>query len=60
MLVGLLGPVRNGVLALADGSRSYEVPLEDVKAARLVFELKPASKPGKGPGGAGKKKSKKA
>lgn len=59
VLVGTLGEVRNGVLALADGSRSYEVPLEDIKAARLVFELKPAAKPGKG-SAPGKKSKKKA
>jgi ribosome maturation factor RimP len=55
VLVGTLGPVEKGVLALADGGRTYEVPLEDVQSARLVFEFGgPASKPK--PGGPKKKR----
>jgi ribosome maturation factor RimP len=46
VLVGLLGDVKDGVVALVDGEKTYEVPLADVLAARLVFEFGPASKPG--------------
>lgn len=58
VLVGKLGAVdgdRN--LTVEDGGRSYEVPLDDVVAARLVFEFGPASKPGPH---AGKKKKRKS
>jgi ribosome maturation factor RimP len=57
VLVGVLGAVQDGVVALQDGSRTYDVPISDVVAARLVFEFGPASKPGK-PGGPKKKKGK--
>jgi ribosome maturation factor RimP len=46
VLVGRLGQVREGVLSIEDGGRSYDVPLDDVVSARLVFEFGPASKPG--------------
>jgi ribosome maturation factor RimP len=58
VLVGILGVVKDGVVALQDGSRSYEVPISDVVAARLVFEFGPASKPGKPGGRQVKKKGK--
>jgi ribosome maturation factor RimP len=55
VLVGTLGPVRNGAVELADSGRTYEVPLQDVQSARLVFEFGgPASKPK--PGGPKKKR----
>ena len=44
-------------MTLDDGGRSYQVPLDDVVAARLVFEFGPASKPG---GGSGTKKKRKS
>lgn len=47
VLVGVLGPVNDGVVDLADGSRTFQFPLDDVLAARLVFEFGPAEKPGK-------------
>ena len=52
VLVGILGPVKDGSLDLVDGGRSYAISLEDVLAARLVFEFGPPSRPG----GARKKK----
>jgi ribosome maturation factor RimP len=45
VLVGTLGPVNDGKLAVTDGGRTFEVPLEDVTSARLVFEFGPASRP---------------
>lgn len=56
VLVGVLGPVKDGVLELDDGVRRYPIPLEDVVTARLVFEFGPASKPSHG----GKKKKRKS
>lgn len=59
VLVGRLGAVESGVVTVEDGTRSYPVPIEDVVAARLVFEFgPPASKPGQSPGSNGKKKKK--
>lgn len=49
VLVGLLGPVEDGTLAVSDGSKTWNVPLEDVVSAHLVFELAPTPK--KGPRG---------
>ncbi len=46
VLVGTLGAVKDGTLALVDGGRTYDVPLDDIQSARLVFEFGPASKPG--------------
>lgn len=57
VLVGTLGDVKNGTLTLVDGSSPYEVPLDDVLAARLVFEFGPASRP---PSSGGKKKKRKS
>jgi ribosome maturation factor RimP len=56
VLVGRLGPVEGGVIALDDGAKRYSIPLDDVAAARLVFEFGPASKPA--PQGGRKKKRK--
>ena len=57
VLVGKLGTVRDGVIDVIDGGRSYDVPLEDVLSARLVFEFGPASRP---PSSGGKKKKRKS
>jgi ribosome maturation factor RimP len=61
VLIGTLGAVdgeRN--MTVEDGGRSYQVPLDDVVAARLVFEFGPASKPGGPASGKGKKKKRKS
>lgn len=55
VLVGTLGAVADGKLALVDGARTYEVSLDDVVSARLVFEFGPASRSPSG----GKSKKKK-
>lgn len=47
VLVGILGPVNDGSLSLQDGSQTFQIPLDDIAAARLVFEFGPAPKPGK-------------
>lgn len=47
VLVGKLGPVTSGNVAIVDGSRTFEAPLADVERAHLVFEFGPAPKPGK-------------
>jgi ribosome maturation factor RimP len=47
VLVGKLGPVTSGTVAVIDGSRTFEAPLADVEKAHLVFEFGPAPKPGK-------------
>ena len=57
VLVGTLGIVKDGVLTLQDGSKSWPIQLEDVVAARLVFEFGPASRP---PNSGGKKKKRKS
>ena len=56
VLVGTLGPVKDGVVDIVDGSRSFAIPLEDVMSARLVFEFGPPSRP---PSSGGKKKKRK-
>lgn len=56
VLVGVLGPVNGEVIDIVDGGRTYQVPLDDVLSARLVFEFGPASKP---PSSGGKKKKRK-
>lgn len=56
VLVGTLGPVKEGVIDLIDGDRKYAVPLDDVVSARLVFEFGPASRPPSSRGGKKKKR----
>jgi ribosome maturation factor RimP len=56
VLVGTLGPVKDGVLELVDSGRSYNIVIDDVVAARLVFEFGPPSRP---PSSGGKKKKRK-
>jgi ribosome maturation factor RimP len=56
VLVGTLGEVNDGRVALTDGAKTYPVPLDEVLTARLVFEFGPASKP---PSSGGKKKKRK-
>lgn len=56
VLVGVLGSVNDGVVALVDGGHTYDVPLEDVLSARLVFEFGPPPKP-RSTGGKKKRKS---
>jgi ribosome maturation factor RimP len=56
VVVGTLGVVKDGEFELVDGGRTYNIPLDDVASARLVFEFGPPSRPGS-PGG---KKHKKA
>ncbi|HVJ94767.1 MAG TPA: ribosome maturation factor RimP [Labilithrix sp.] len=56
VLVGVLGSVKDGVVGVVDGARSYDVPLEDIVSARLVFEFGPSSKPSSS-GGKKKRKS---
>lgn len=57
VLVGMLGPVDGSQLDVVDGSRTFKVPLDDVLAARLVFEFGPASKPSSSGGKKKKRKS---
>jgi len=45
VLVGKLGPVKDGAVVLIDGEKSHRIPVDDVLAARLVFEFGPASRP---------------
>jgi ribosome maturation factor RimP len=49
VLVGVIGAPVEGKVPVQDGGASYEVPLDNIAAARLVFEFGPAPKPGKGP-----------
>jgi len=61
VIVGKLGAVQGGAVAVEDGAKTYAVPLDDVVAARLVFEFGPAPKPRHAPGaGGGKKKKRKS
>ena len=46
VLVGKLGPVEGSNVAVVDGSKTWNVPLEDVVNAHLVFELAPTPKKG--------------
>jgi ribosome maturation factor RimP len=57
VLVGKLGPLKDGILEVADGDRTFVVRLEDVMSARLVFEFGPPSRP-LSSGGKKKKKRK--
>ncbi len=56
VLVGRLGAVSDGELALECDAKTYAIPLEDVASARLVFEFGPASRPA--PHGGKRKKRK--
>ena len=47
VLVGTLGVPQGAIVPVTDGKRNYEVPLDDVEKANLVFEFGPAPKPGK-------------
>jgi ribosome maturation factor RimP len=47
VLVGVLGAVQSGNITLQDGNQSHQIPLDNIAAARLVFEFGPAPKPGK-------------
>lgn len=47
VLVGILGPLNQGTLSLEDRTQTIQIPLDDIAAARLVFEFGPAPKPGK-------------
>jgi ribosome maturation factor RimP len=57
VLVGILGPVSGGKLAVKDGGADYAIPLGDIEFGRLVFEFGAASRPGK-PGSNGRKQQK--
>lgn len=46
VLVGALGPVQDGALAVSEGKKTWNVPLADVVSAHLVFELAPTPKKG--------------
>ena len=46
VLVGVLGPFDGGTLAVTEGSKTWNVPIEDVVSAHLVFELAPTPKKG--------------
>jgi ribosome maturation factor RimP len=47
VLVGKLAGFEGSTITLEDGAKSFAIPLDDVVAARLVFEFGPASRPGK-------------
>jgi ribosome maturation factor RimP len=47
VLTGILGPPdKDGVVAVTDGGKTWDVALDDVVSARLVFELAPTPKKG--------------
>ena len=46
VVIGTLGKVDAGNVSLQDGGRTHTIPLEDIVAARLVFEFGPNPKPG--------------
>jgi ribosome maturation factor RimP len=54
VIVGLLGTIKNNILPVQDGAQTYEIALDNVATARLVFEFGPQPKPGK-PGSKKKK-----
>jgi len=59
VITGTLGePKEEGVVTVIDGSHTYEVSLENIAAARLVFEFGPAPKPGSANKGGATKSSK--
>ena len=45
VIVGVLGHPKDGVVPVVDGNRTYDIALDNVSSARLVFEFGPASKP---------------
>lgn len=55
VVVGVLGPITEGLLEVLVDGRSHRLPLEDVLTARLVFEFGPPSRPSS-PGGKRKKR----
>lgn len=61
VIVGKLVSVdtKTNIVQVEEGVRTYPVPIDDVVAARLVFEFgPPASKPGQPPGSGRRKKRK--
>jgi ribosome maturation factor RimP len=50
VLTGLLGPCSGEAFEVTDGAQSYNVRIDNVASARLVFEFGPAPKPGQKPG----------
>lgn len=60
VVVGALGNVKDAVIELVEvdsaGSRTFDVPFDDILSARLVFEFGPPSRP---PSSGGKKKKRK-
>ena len=53
VVVGILAGVEDGKVKVTEGPRHHAIPIDQVAAARLVFEFGPAPKPGK----PGKKRS---
>ncbi len=47
VVIGVIGPVRDGAFPLKDGNQEYPIALDNVAQARLVFEFGPQPKPGK-------------
>jgi ribosome maturation factor RimP len=47
VVVGTLAGVEGGRVAVTDGHRHHAIPIDQIAAARLVFEFGPAPKPGK-------------
>jgi ribosome maturation factor RimP len=47
VVTGILGPATESHVAVSVGSRTYDVPFDDVAFGHLVFEFGPAPKPGK-------------
>lgn len=55
VIVGVLGNLKDDVVEVTDGGRTFDVPMSDIISARLVFEFGPPSRP---PSSGGKKKRK--
>lgn len=47
VLIGTLGPLDSGAIAVDVRGQSHMIPLGDIEHAQLVFEFGPAPKPGK-------------
>lgn len=45
VVVGIVGPVEGGRLKVQDGGRTFELALDDIESARLVFEFGKKSPP---------------